>query len=159
MKALARRKTSVTKKTSLVALSIMFILIGGFIYLFFRPHTLNMFVWLGIINCEHIFQLRDYNQDLKFIEFLIFSLPDGLWILSFLIIIGLIWEKHRIFFIIYSSFFTGISILFEFFQKFGLIPGTFDIADILVLLIFHILGFLIYEFFILEVSYEKQNMD
>ena len=159
MKALARRKTSVTIKTSLVALSIMFILIGGFIYLFFRPHTLKMFVWLRIINCEHIFQLRDYNHDLKFIEFLIFSLPNGLWILSLLIILGLIWEKHRIFFIIYSSFFTGISILFEFFQKFGLIPGTFDIADILVLLIFHILGFLIYEFIILEVSYEKQNMD
>ena len=159
MKAIARRKTSVTKKTSLIALSIMFILIGGFIYLFFRPHTLKMFVWLRIINCEQIFQLKDYNQDLKFIEFLIFSLPNGLWILSFLISIGLIWEKYHIFFIIYSSFFTGISILFEFFQKFGLIPGTFDIADILVLIIFHILGFLIYEFIILEVSYEKQNMD
>lgn len=118
-----------------------------------------MFVWLRIINCEQIFQLKDYNQDLKFIEFLIFSLPNGLWILSLLIILGLIWEKHRIFFIIYSSFFTGISILFEFLQKVELIPGTFDIADILVLLIFHILGFLIYEFFILEVSYEKQNMD
>lgn len=159
MKAIARRKTSVTKKTSLIALSIMFILIGGFIYLFFRPHTLKMFVWLRIINCEQIFQLKDYNQDLKFIEFLIFSLPNGLWILSFLIIIGLIWEKYHIFFIIYSSFFTGISILFEFLQKVEFIPGTFDIADILVLLIFHILGFSIYEFFILEVSYEKQNMD
>lgn len=159
MKALARRKTSVTKKTSLVALSIMFILIGGFIYLFFRSHTLNMFVWLRIINCEQFFQLREYNHNLKFLDFLIFSFPNGLWILSLLIILGLIWEKHRIFFIIYSSFFTGISILFEFFQKFGLIPGTFDIADILVLLIFHIVGFLIYEFIILEVSYEKQNMD
>ena len=159
MKELARRKTSVTKKTSLVALSIMFILIGGFIYLFFRPHTLNMFVWLRIINCEQFFQLREYNHNLKFLDFLIFSFPNGLWILSFLIIIGLIWEKYHIFFIIYSSFFTGISILFEFLQKVELIPGTFDIADILVLLIFHILGFLIYEFFILEVSYEKQNMD
>lgn len=152
-------RKSYVKKTILISISILFLLLGGFIYLFFRPHTLKMFVWLRIINCEHIFQLRDYNHDLKFIEFLIFSLPDGLWILSLLIILGLIWEKHRIFFIIYSSFFTGISILFEFFQKFGLIPGTFDIADILVLLIFHILGFLIYEFIILEVSYEKQNMD
>lgn len=152
-------RKSYVKKTILISISILFLLLGGFIYLFFRPHTLKMFFWLRIINCEHIFQLRDYNHDLKFIEFLIFSLPDGLWILSLLIILGLIWEKHRIFFIIYSSFFTGISILFEFFQKFGLIPGTFDIADILVLLIFHILGFLIYEFIILEVSYEKQNMD
>ena len=159
MKAIVRRKTSVTQKTSLVALSIMFILIGGFIYLFFRPHTLNMFVWLRIINCEQFFQLREYNHNLKFLDFLIFSLPDGLWILSLLIILGLIWKKHRIFFIIYSSFFTGISILFEFFQKFGLIPGTFDIADIIVLLSSHVLGFLIYDFFILEVSYEKQNMD
>lgn len=157
MKAIVRRKTSVTQKTSLVALSIMFILIGGFIYLFFRPHTLNMFVWLKIINCEQFFQLREYN--LKFLDFLIFSFPNGLWVLSFLIILGLIWKKHRIIFIIYSSFFTGISILFEFFQKFGLIPGTFDIADIIVLLSSHILGFLIYDFFILEVSYEKQNMD
>lgn len=104
------------------------------LYIYFRPHILNMFVWLGIINCEHIFQLRDYNQDLKFIEFLIFSLPNGLWILSFLIIIGLIWEKHRIFFIIYSSFFTGISILVEFFFKvcnflcecFDILIQTFD---------------------------------
>ena len=159
MKAIVRRKTSVTQKTSLVALSIMFILIGGFIYLFFRPHTLNMFVWLRIINCEQFFQLREYNHNLKFLDFLIFSFPNGLWVLSFLIILGLIWKKHRIFFIIYSSFFTGISILFEFFQKFGLIPGTFDIADIIVLLSSHILGFLIYDFFILEVSYEKQNMD
>lgn len=159
MKAIVRRKTSVTQKTSLVALSIMFILIGGFIYLFFRPHTLNMFVWLRIINCEQFFQLREYNHNLKFLDFLIFSFPNGLWVLSFLIILGLIWKKHRIIFIIYSSFFTGISILFEFFQKFGLIPGTFDIADIIVLLSSHILGFLIYDFFILEVSYEKQNMD
>ena len=152
-------RKSFVKKITLISISILFLLLGGFIYLIFRPHTLNMFVWLGVINCEQIFQLKDYNQDLKFIEFLIFSLPNGLWILSFLIIIGLIWEKYHIFFIIYSSFFTGISILFEFFQKFGLIPGTFDIADIIVLLIFHILGFSIYEFFILEVSYEKQNMD
>ena len=152
-------RKSFVKKITLISISILFLLLGGFIYLIFRPHTLNMFVWLGVINCEQIFQLKDYNQDLKFIEFLIFSLPNGLWILSFLIIIGLIWEKYHIFFIIYSSFFTGISILFEFLQKVELIPGTFDIADILVLLIFHILGFSIYEFFILEVSYEKQNMD
>lgn len=152
-------RKSFVKKITLISISILFLLLGGFIYLIFRPHTLNMFVWLGVINCEQIFQLKDYNQDLKFIEFLIFSLPNGLWILSFLIIIGLIWEKYHIFFIIYSSFFTGISILFEFLQKVEFIPGTFDIADILVLLIFHILGFSIYEFFILEVSYEKQNMD
>lgn len=152
-------RKSYVKKTILISISILFLLLGGFIYLFFRPHTLNMFVWLRIINCEQFFQLREYNHNLKFLDFLIFSFPNGLWVLSFLIILGLIWKKHRIFFIIYSSFFTGISILFEFFQKFGLIPGTFDIADIIVLLSSHILGFLIYDFFILEVSYEKQNMD
>ena len=150
-------RKSFVKKITLISISILFLLLGGFIYLFFRPHTLNMFVWLKIINCEQFFQLREYN--LKFLDFLIFSFPNGLWVLSFLIILGLIWKKHRIIFIIYSSFFTGISILFEFFQKFGLIPGTFDIADIIVLLSSHILGFLIYDFFILEVSYEKQNMD
>lgn len=90
-------RKSYVKKTILISISILFLLLGGFIYLFFRPHTLNMFVWLRIINCEQFFQLREYNHNLKFLEFLIFSLQDGLWILSLLIILGLIWEKHRIF--------------------------------------------------------------
>lgn len=143
----------------LLIMSLLLLFSGGLIYLYFRPHSLNMFSWLRVINCELFFQQRVYNNDSKLIEYLVFSLPNGLWILSFLILLGLIWRNKRSWFYVYSTLFTGISVIFEIFQKFGIIPGTFDFMDILALLIFHIFGILIYELIILEVSYEKQKLD
>jgi len=153
------KKHIIQKQSVLMLLSIFLLLIGGFTYLIFRPHTLVMFSWLKFINCESLFPQRTFNSDSKVIEFFIYSLPDGFWILSFLIAISLLWKRKRTCFYIYSTPYTLVSILFEVFQKYEIIPGTFDFADIVVLLIFHGIGILIYEFIILEVSYEKQKLD
>lgn len=66
-----------------------------------------------------------------FTSFLLFSLPDGLWLFALLSAIAAIWrtpckESHSWL----LTIFVG-SILSEVAQKFHIIPGTFDWLDIL----------------------------
>lgn len=119
---------------------IMALLIGGLIYILFRTSSLLMFSWYktfwldGIIN-----QLR--KTTIPFAEFIpewiLFSLPDGLWIFSYICLILFIWKNSvslkNIFWILIIPI---LAISSELGQLFGFITGTFDLTD----LIFYILG-------------------
>lgn len=139
--------------------SIVSLFIGGIIYILFRRHTLNMFVFLRNIGIEHFFVQRTFNYNSAIQRFIIFSLPNGLWLLSIIIIFAIIWKNSKKWFYIYSSAFTGFNIIAEILQKFDVIPGTFDLFDVSVLLIFHIIGILIYIYYRKGVSSETNKMD
>lgn len=69
-------------------------------------------------------------------DWLLYNLPDGLWLYSLLSVMIIIWRdvftKHFLFWIILASL---ISLVSEIFQAIGIIPGTFDWWDILAYLI------------------------
>lgn len=109
------------------------LLTGTLIYLFFRSETLVIFDWLQSIH------LKEFIIDLKqssFIKslypntFTKYSLPDGLWIFSFVSGTLLIWDNklsmQNIFWILSIPFF---GIITEIGQFSGIIKGTFDIYD------------------------------
>lgn len=134
----------------LLIISFLLVLLGGLIYLNFRPHNLLMFSWLRNIGLENLFQYKRIKNESKIIEFCIYSLPNALWCLSCLILFGLFWKNDFNIFLFYSISFVFISILFEFFQLLKIISGTFDFTDLGVLLISLLLGILIYRFIIKE---------
>lgn len=116
------------------------LLLGGLIYILFRADTLKMFGWynnLGISNS--IDKLRVFpNQIVDVLpNWFLFSLPDGLWIFSYISLMLYIWNnsitKHSIVWIFIIPLLT---LAFEFGQLFNIVPGTFDIVDI----VFYILG-------------------
>ena len=71
---------------------------GGGIYLAFRSTKLRLFAW------NHAFGLEAMVHDLREAvvrsgiappAFVVYSLPDGLWLLSLLIVLGRVWAVDR----------------------------------------------------------------
>lgn len=108
-------------------------LIGSGIYLCFRSTDLQMFQLFP--NSELPFwarRLRTYSETLNVPEWVRFSLPDGLWLLAYLLIIDCIWGGQRS---PTSLFFLAILpiaiIIVELLQMIHLISGVGDWMDIL----------------------------
>ena len=133
-------------ETIWIVLSLLLLFMGGLIYLKFRPHSLVMFSWLRKLRLESCFQTASFNTESKIQSFCVYSLPNGLWSLSAIIFFGLIWKGAKRLFLLYSVTFSLGNIVFEFLQLFRVIPGTFDMADVIVLLVSLVVGIFMYEF-------------
>ena len=104
------------------------LLFGIAIYIFFRDHNL---LYNSILSFNTPLDARLLNFVKKKISFFIYSLPNGLWSMSFSQLIFLLrkdFTKKTVLFS-YSMFYTGL--IWEFFQFNGIIPGTFDFYDII----------------------------
>lgn len=133
---------------SLFVFSNLILLVGGSLYLLFRSHNLEMFYWLRTIKLEQFFYQHDFNSTSKLISFCVYSLPNGLWLLSAVIFLGLIWKNEKDIFFFYSFSFLLVSLLFEGLQLTEIIPGTFDFNDIFILVISFLIGMIIYNLII-----------
>jgi len=122
-------------KKQLIFGSFLTLLVGGLIYILFRTSTLKMFSWYETIGLGELtnnmrkitFQFSD-----KIPEWILFSLPDGLWIFSYVSLMLFIWQNSvSIKNIFWISIIPILAIGSELGQLFGLVIGTFDIADLL----------------------------
>jgi hypothetical protein len=116
--------------------------IGSIIYILFRNDSLIMFDWFEKLNIiDEITSIRKNTLPLtaKIPNWFLFSLPDGLWIFSYISLILLVWDNKlnnsSIFWILIIP---GLAVLSEILQFFDLCSGTFDVMD----LIFYIAGVL-----------------
>jgi len=114
------------------------ILIGGMIYIVSRSKSLKMFDWFEKINLSNeIGIIRDYSSNVQLPNWIIYNLPDLLWVFSFTSLLFIIWskqiKKENVFYLIFPM---GIGVLSEFGQLFSMINGTFDTVDI----IFYVFG-------------------
>ena len=119
---------------------LMTLMLGGLIYLFFRVKTLLVFEWfesLNIIEFLRPIRIVTMGYSVYLPDWLLFSLPDGLWIFSYMAIILLIWrnriKKNNVIWIFIVPL---LIILIEIGQLYHVIIGTFDSVD----LIFYFFG-------------------
>lgn len=105
------------------------ILLGCSIYLLFRSENILLFQWVQKIGFESFLTtLRENSLSIKVPNWLLYSLPDGLWVYAFTAALFLFWKgKNSIW--IWIPIFT--SVLFEVAQATKIIPGTFDFIDLL----------------------------
>ena len=124
--------------------------LGGSIYLLFRPKTLLMFKWIDTLGLsEYVDRLRDMVSDITLNHITLYSLPDGLWLASYIIVVNSIVSKnnkHNLLF--WSLLLPFIAIVSEFLQIPGIIPGVYDVFD----LICYIIPLIIY---LIYLKYEK----
>jgi hypothetical protein len=101
------------------------LLVGYFIYLFFRNRT-GITGWLR--DCLRIQKIS--ISDSFFARFFLFYFTDMLWAYAFTCTIWFVLEKHanRRFWVYLITF--GLEGGTELFQLFGVFPGTFDGLDI-----------------------------
>ena len=124
------------------------LLCGSLIYILFRTSTLKMFDWfdklriLNIINNLRSFT-ANYSNNLP--NIILYSLPDGLWMFSYVSLVLYLWKNEikneNLFWIFIIPI---ISIISELGQLIKIVPGTFDSSDLLMYLLGTILPFIIY---------------
>lgn len=129
---------------------IMTLLTGSLIYASFRSRTLIMFRWFDELNIiDDVNQLRAYchSQELHHLpDFVKYALPDGLWVFSYMSITLYLWDNKvdkDNFLWIFGL--PTLALLSEIGQHAGSIPGTFDIADLLMYLLGIFLPLFIYK--------------
>lgn len=110
--------------------SLVLIIIGGGIYYAYRSDTLIMFKWVEVLHLQGIIEgFRRHMSTYTPSEFTVFNLPDGLWSISYLLIIYTIWGSINRYNIIWFCFMPCIALLSEFMQLFSFFPGRFDWWD------------------------------
>jgi len=121
---------------------IVTLLIGGLIYVAFRTDSLLMFKWFSALSLDNVInELRLTTMKLSpsLPNWFLYSLPDGLWIFSYVALIMTIWRNqiNRIS-IFWILIIPVLAIGSEVGQFYYLVPGTFDFVD----LTFYLLGVL-----------------
>jgi hypothetical protein len=101
---------------------------GAAIYLLFRSHHLWVFKWIEFVGLASF--VDALSADIP-PSWLLFSLPDALWVYGLTSCMLLIWQKEAA-----AStnlwVFSGIVLTFvsEAGQRLGMVPGTFDLLDL-----------------------------
>lgn len=123
-------------------------MIGCLIYLSFRIDTLRLFSWIDALKLNPIelaIRYRTLPYADKLPHWILFSLPNGLWLFSYASLILYIWDNQlsRLN-ILWFTLIPIIALLSEFGQLLKLVPGTFDVIDIFFYLFGLIIPFIIF---------------
>lgn len=114
---------------------LFYLVSGGLLYILFRSEYLMVNRWALNNQYGSIFKIIRI-QTFQILEtvpkWIIYSLPDALWLMSFGLILQLIWKNEtkriRIFWTLVPC---SIALLWELFQATHFVNGTFDVVDLL----------------------------
>ena len=111
------------------------IVVGGLIYILFRVDTLLMFKWAdALLLTETIAGWREQAAPLRpyLSDFVLFSVPDGVWVFSATAFFARLWHDGPLWMrLMWIGATPAMAIGGELGQIVGLVPGTFDMADML----------------------------
>ena len=131
-------------KVFTAGLSLFLFFIGGMIYLMFRSESLVMFRW-----CETL-HIREYVDSVRISctlpNWIVYSLPDGLWLCSYLLLVSAIWNFDLKQGWLYVFSLPVVAIGSELAQAFGLMQGTFDWMDMVCYILGLLSGYVIIEY-------------
>ncbi len=112
-------------------LSIVALTIGGGIYLSYRSETLLMFRCADTLHLNVLVDnLRQTMSNYTPSDFIKYNLPDGLWSLSYVLTMLAIWGKVGKENIIWFCLMPIIALISEFMQLTLIMPGQFDLWDV-----------------------------
>ena len=138
-------------KTGQIAAGLAVLTAGGLIYLLQRTRSLLLFhvadkLGLG----QAIDRWRDTTEGTTLPEFVVYSLPGGLWATAYIVIVdGLLKHKPKGKRLMWASVIPALGIASELMQYAGWLPGTADVAD----LICYCLPYIAY---IIYITYDKK---
>ena len=119
-------------KSFKICLALFILVIGGLIYIVYRSENLLMFKWFDYLCIsDYIMYFRDTCSKYSIPNFIQYSLPDGLWALSYMMIMGTIWDDRNLQKLLLVYTVPLVAITLELSQIFFSTLGTFDILDIL----------------------------
>lgn len=117
-----------------ICLSFLALLSGGIIYILFRTSEPVFFNWIRAVGLGNwLYFVRNISLSLTptLPDWIVFSLPNGLWAFSYALLITTIWSESKS--PLKYFWMASIPLLvlgFEILQLTGIIPGTFCIQDV-----------------------------
>lgn len=122
-------KTDITR----LAGAAFFLMAGGLIYVLFRSNGIILFGWIEALGLSNQVQmLREAAAGLTPGSFIRYSLPDGLWLTSYLLIINtIIGSDDKWLWLGFTLLLPIYAIGNELLQGLGICRGTFDPLDML----------------------------
>lgn len=121
------------KRTIKVTFSFVTLFVGGSIYVLYRSENLLMFSWfqdLGLL--QFIQDIRSEFKSDNLYGWVKNSMPAGLWLFSYMLIIDSIWEKNQNYaYMLFLYALPVLAILSEVMQFLGILSGTFDFMDVI----------------------------
>lgn len=121
-------------KSGICIISILAVLLGGSIYILFRSSDILAVHWMTSIGMEGwIQEIRslDLGDKLKIPQWIVYTLPNGLWAFAYALIISYLWIRRSSW--IKWVWLSTIPILvfgFEMLQYLNILSGTFSIGDL-----------------------------
>lgn len=108
------------------------LLAGAVIYLLFRSKNLLGFELLNRIGVEPwADRMRSFTADVRLPDLVVDSLPGGLWALGYILVIDSIFShQSRSTRIVWASVIPLLGVCSEVLQGVGLLPGVFDLWDL-----------------------------
>lgn len=136
-----------TYQLSYLSVSVLTLFMGGMIYLLFRDDSLLMFEWVRSIGLENsLNSARESTSSFSISEWVKYSLPDGLWCASYIILMATLWSDKKFFIrLIWTISLPCVAVFTELLQLFGILIGTYDSCDFICYII-PILIYLGYEY-------------
>ena len=121
---------------------------GVAIYAFFRSIN-NMAIFRFFPKPSFLNTLYTPLQTISIWNYmLIYNLPYGLWCLSGLLLVRAIWSKNIKWSSIYSGIFITVVMSYVVLKLPGIMPGTFDVLDLIFMVFFAFLESMIFNLFI-----------
>lgn len=106
--------------------------VGGFIYILGRNECITMFHWMELINLkmpiQHLRTAYKASALAPLPHWVLYSLPDGLWMYSFTAAIFLLWKCRLNAYLLIPLILGSGS---EIGQYFDIVRGTYDTADLI----------------------------
>jgi len=107
---------------------------GGLIYLFWRSGPIKFFAWfedLGLSNLLLSIRQHSYTPPSFVPNFVVYSLPNGLWAFSFAFIVTLLWCNHKSpLKFLWLATIPVVGLGYEILQALEVISGTFCFVDL-----------------------------
>lgn len=116
-----------------VLMGVITLLCGISIYLLFRSESISLYRWCAAAGFgDEIEMLRQSVRHWTIPDYLKYSLPDGLYCLSYILLMDAVWAGRRTKFSVCAvCVIPLVAITHELAQGLGLAKGTFDAVDLL----------------------------
>lgn len=118
---------------------------GSLLYILFRPKNLLMFRWadsFGLNASVDSLRTWAHGMDMRLPMWIVYSLPYALWVLAYMLAIDVIWDDTQPF--ARHVWFWAVpvaAIASELAQGLHLIPGRFDLSDLVSIVLASFIGY------------------
>ena len=114
------------------------VIAGGMIYILCRTPDYSFFQWIrsmGFDGALAFLRAHSLPNGSKLPDWIVYSLPDGLWAFAYTLIILTIWYKsHSFLMYFWYATIPTLTIGSEILPWMGIIPGTFCLSDVVLIL-------------------------